>query len=100
MIDDNNSNDNDNDNDIKPMKIEKAKKSKPCRFYFKPSGCRSGENCIYSHDNINTTITTTNNNDSNNDMEIDELTNMFQKNMTIPKISFGRKNRHFGFKNT
>ena len=101
MIDDNDSNDICIIKNVKTT-IEKSKKLKTCRFYLKASGCRAGEQCIYSHDNTNNTnINNTNinaDNDNNNSMDIDELANMFQKNMTIPKISFGRKNRHIGFK--
>jgi hypothetical protein len=94
---DNNNNDNSNSNG---MII--TKKPKQCRFYLTVRGCRAGDSCIYAHDNTsNKGNSNSNNNDNNNndnDMDIDELTNTFQKKLTIPKISFGRKNRHLGFK--
>jgi len=103
---DNNNNVKDNNNDSsKSSSMIITKKPKQCRFYFTVRGCRAGDSCIYAHDNSSnkcnsnsTNNDNDNDHDNGNDMDIDELTNTFEKKLTIPKISFGRKNRHLGFK--
>ena len=93
----------DNTSDVNKVRSKKSKKT--CRFYLSSTGCRAGDDCLFSHNIVIPSNTTCSDDHENNikdksgndmDIDIDELTKEFTKKVTIPKISFGR-NRRKGF---